>query len=113
MQKVTQTPQQPSAGGAKALKIVGIVLVALAAALLNVAANDLGYAIQYGEWWYALRQMFYPVDCCPRFVAAGRQRRHEGRCAATPSTWPAPGHGTRPAGAPMKAAEVGEAKRRA
>ena len=37
VQKVTQTPQ-PSAGGAKALKIVGIVLAALGgAALLNVA----------------------------------------------------------------------------
>ena len=58
---ITKTPQ-PSAGGARAFKIIGIVLAALGgAALLNVAANDLGYAIQYSEWWYFLRQLFYPA----------------------------------------------------
>ena len=61
VKNITKTPQ-PSAGGARALKIIGIVLAALGgAALLNVAANDLGYAIQYSEWWYFLRQLFYPA----------------------------------------------------
>ena len=61
VKNITKTPQ-PSAGGARAFKIIGIVLAALGgAALLNVAANDLGYAIQYSEWWYFLRQLFYPA----------------------------------------------------
>lgn len=61
VKNITKTPQ-PSAGGARALKIIGIVLAALGGvALLNVAANDLGYAIQYSEWWYFLRQLFYPA----------------------------------------------------
>lgn len=59
--KVTSTPR-PSAGGAKALKIIGIVLSALGgAAMLATAAEWLSYAVMYGEWWYLLRQMFYPV----------------------------------------------------
>ena len=61
VKNITKTPQ-PSAGGARTLKIIGIVLAALGgAALLNVAANDLGYAIQNSEWWYFLRQLFYPA----------------------------------------------------
>ena len=61
IKNVTRTPKA-SAGGAKAMKIIGIILAALGgAALLNVAANDLGYAIQYSEWWYFLRQLFYPA----------------------------------------------------
>ena len=61
VKKVTQTPQ-PSAGGAKALKIVGIVLAALGcAAMMNVVYNDLSYAVNYHEWWYFLRQLFYPT----------------------------------------------------
>ena len=112
VQKVTQTPQ-PSAGGAKALKIVGIVLAALGgAALLNVAANDLGYAIQYGEWWYFLRQLFYPVGLLSgglslligSAVMKRKMRRYAKYLACA---------GTRdaiPLAHLMKAAEVGEAK---
>lgn len=112
VQKVTQTPQ-PSAGGAKALKIVGIVLAALGgAALLNVAANDLGYAIQYGEWWYFLRQLFYPVGLLSgglslligSAVMKRKMRRYAKylACAGTRDTIPLAHL--------MKAAEVGEAK---
>lgn len=61
IRSVTKTPQ-PTAGGAKAMKIIGIILAALGgAALLNVAVNDLSYVIQYSQWWYFLRQLFYPV----------------------------------------------------
>ena len=61
VKKVTQTPQ-PSAGGARALKIIGIVLAALGVAGIFAAADTwLGYAIQYSEWWYFLRQLFYPT----------------------------------------------------
>ena len=112
VQKVTQTPQ-PSAGGAKALKIVGIVLAALGgAALLNVAANDLGYAIQYSEWWYFLRQLFYPVGLLSgglslligSAVMKRKMRRYAKylACAGTRDTIPLAHL--------MKAAEVGEAK---
>ena len=112
VQKVTQTPQ-PSAGGAKALKIVGIVLAALGgAALLNVAANDLGYAIQYNEWWYFLRQLFYPVGLLSgglslligSAVMKRKMRRYAKylACAGTRDTIPLAHL--------MKAAEVGEAK---
>lgn len=59
--KVTSTPR-PSAGGARALKIIGIVLAALGgAAILYTADMWMGYAIEYADWWYFLRQMFYPV----------------------------------------------------
>ena len=61
VKKVTQTPQL-SDKGAKVMKIIGIVLAALGGvALLGVAENWLGYAIEYNEWWYFLRQMFYPT----------------------------------------------------
>ena len=112
VQKVTQTPQ-PSAGGAKALKIVGIVLAALGgAALLNVAANDLGYAIQYSEWWYFLRQLFYPVGLLAGGVSLligsavmKRKMRRYAKYLACAGTRDAI-----PLAHLMKAAEVGEAK---
>ena len=51
VKKVTQTPQL-SDKGAKVMKIIGIVLAALGGvALLGVAENWLGYAIEYNEWW--------------------------------------------------------------
>ena len=92
---------------------MGIVLAALGgAALLNVAANDLGYAIQYGEWWYFLRQLFYPVGLLSgglslligSAVMKRKMRRYAKYLACT---------GTRdaiPLAHLMKAAEVGEAK---
>ena len=59
--KVTQTPR-PSAGGARTLKIIGIILAALGgAAMMRTAFNDLSFAIEYDQWWYFLRQLFYPT----------------------------------------------------
>ena len=59
--KVTQTPR-PSAGGARTLKIIGIILAALGgAAMMRIAFNDLSFAIEYDQWWYFLRQLFYPT----------------------------------------------------
>ena len=92
---------------------MGIVLAALGgAALLNVAANDLGYAIQYGEWWYFLRQLFYPVGLLSgglslligSAVMKRKMRRYAKylACAGTRDTIPLAHL--------MKAAEVGEAK---
>lgn len=59
--KVTQTPR-PSAGGARTLKIIGIILAALGGtAMMRTAFNDLSFAIEYDQWWYFLRQLFYPT----------------------------------------------------
>lgn len=67
--KVTSTPR-PSAGGARALKIIGIVLAALGgASILYTADIWMGYAIQHADWWYFLRQMFYPVGLLAGGVA--------------------------------------------
>lgn len=61
VKKVTRTPQL-SDKGAKVMKIVGIVLAALGGvAMLGVVGNWLDYAIEYNEWWYFLRQLFYPT----------------------------------------------------
>ena len=61
VKKVTQTPQ-PSAKGARALKFIGIALAALGvAAMMSAVYNDLSYAVNYHEWWYFLRQLFYPA----------------------------------------------------
>ena len=112
VQKVTQTPQ-PSNGAAKALKIIGIVLAALGGVgLLNVLASDLGFAIEYSEWWYLLRQMFYPTGMLAGGVAmligGGVMKRKMRRYAKYLAC-----AGTRdaiPLAHLMKAADVGEAK---
>lgn len=68
-QKVTKTPQ-PSIKGAKALKVIGIVLAALGGlSVFYTAGVWLDYAISYSEWWYFLRQMFYPVGLLAGGVA--------------------------------------------
>ena len=59
--KVQQT-HRPSAGGARALKFIGIALAALGvAAMMNVVYNDLSYAVNYHAWWRFLRELFYPT----------------------------------------------------
>ena len=61
VKKVTQTPQL-SDKGAKVMKTIGIILAALGGvAMLGAVGNWLGYAIEYNEWWYFLRQLFYPT----------------------------------------------------
>ena len=112
VKKVTQTPQ-PSNGAAKALRIVGIVLAALGGvSLLNVVASDLSYAIQYSEWWYFLRQLFYPTGLLAggsalligSAVMKRKMRRYAKYLACA---------GTRdavPLAHLMKAADVGESK---
>ena len=112
VKNITKTPQ-PSAGGARALKIIGIVLAALGgAALLNVAANDLGYAIQYSEWWYFLRQLFYPAGLLAGglslLIGGGVMNRRMRRCAKYLAC--AGERDAIPLAHLMKAADVGESK---
>ena len=112
VKKVTQTPQ-PSAGGAKALKIVGIVLAALGcAAMMNVVYNDLSYAVNYHEWWYFLRQLFYPTGLLAGGLALlsggaimNRKMRRYAKYLACAGT-----RDTIPLAHLMKAADVGESK---
>ena len=112
VEKVTQTPQ-PSSGGARTMKIIGIILAALGgAAMMNVVFNDLSYAVNYHEWWYFLRQLFYPTGLLAGGLAllsggaimSRRMRRYAKYLACA---------GQRdaiPLAHLMKAADVGESK---
>lgn len=61
MQQVTRTPEYSARSG-KIMKTVGAVLGIVGALfLLRQLDFTLGYAIEYGEWMYLLRQIFYPV----------------------------------------------------
>ena len=61
VKKVTRTPL-PSAGGAKALKVIGTILAVLGiVAMMSVVYNDLSYAVNYHAWWHFLRELFYPT----------------------------------------------------
>ena len=112
VKKVTQTPQ-PSAGGAKALKIIGIILAALGVAtMMNVVYNDLSYAVNYQAWWHFLRELFYPVGLLSGglslLIGSAFMKRKMRRYAKYLAC-----AGTRdaiPLAHLMKAAEVGEAK---
>ena len=61
VQQVTRTPEYSARSG-KIMKAVGAVLGIVGALfLLRQLDFTLGYAIEYGEWMYLLRQNFYPV----------------------------------------------------
>ena len=61
VQQVTRTPEYSARSG-KTMKTVGAVLGIVGALfLLRELDFTLGYAIEYGEWMYLLRQIFYPV----------------------------------------------------
>ena len=61
VQQVTRTPEYSARGG-KIMKTVGAVLGIVGALfLLRQLGFTLGSAIEYGEWMYLLRQIFYPV----------------------------------------------------
>ena len=112
VKKVTQTPQ-PSAGGARALKIIGIVLAALGVAGIFAAADTwLGYAIQYSEWWYFLRQLFYPTGLLAGglslLIGGGVMQRRMRRYAKYLAC--AGSRDAIPLAHLMKAADVGESK---
>ena len=61
VQQVTRTPEYSARSG-KIMKTVGAVLGIVGALfLLRQLDFTLGYAIEYGDWMYLLRQIFYPV----------------------------------------------------
>lgn len=58
---VTKTPTY-SDKGAKTMKIIGLVLGILGCvAVLGTVADNLSFAYHYNEWWYFVRELFYPV----------------------------------------------------
>mgnify|MGYP002673054836 FL=1 len=61
MKQVTKTPEYTDKS-AKTMKTIGAVLGILGClALFSAVGENLSYAVQYSEWWYFLRQLFYPV----------------------------------------------------
>ena len=85
VRKVTETPNY-SDKGAKTMKIIGAV-VGIVGALFLLQQLDftLGYAIEYGEWMYLLRQIFYPVGMLAGGVSlllgSGAMKRRQRRFA--------------------------------
>ena len=112
VKKVTQTPQ-PSAGGARVMKFIGIALAVLGiVAMMNVVYNDLSYAVNYHAWWRFLRELFYPTGLLAgglALLAGGgimsRKMRRYAKYLACAGTRDAI-----PLAHLMKAADVGESK---
>ena len=85
VRKVTETPDYSVRSG-KIMKIVGAVLGIVGALfLLQQLDFTLGYAIEYGEWMYLLRQIFYPVGMLAGGVSlllgSGAMKRRQRRFA--------------------------------
>ena len=85
VRRVTETPNY-SDKGAKTMKIIGAVLGIVGALfLLQQLDFTLGYAIEYGEWMYLLRQIFYPVGMLAGGVSlllgSGAMKRRQRRFA--------------------------------
>lgn len=112
VKKVTRTPQ-PSAGGAKALKVIGIILAALGIVTMMSAVYDgLSDAVNYHLWWHFLRQLFYPTGLLAGGLALltggaimNRKMRRYAKYLACAGTRDAI-----PLAHLMKAADVGESR---
>lgn len=112
VKKVTRTPQ-PSAGGAKALKVIGTILAALGiVTMMSTVYNGLSDAVNYHLWWHFLRQMFYPTGLLAGGLALlsggaimNRKMRRYAKYLACAGTRDAI-----PLAHLMKAADVGESK---
>ncbi len=85
VRKVTETPDY-SDKGARIMKIIGAVLGILGTFfLLRELDFTLGYAIEYHEWMYLLRQIFYPMGMMAGGVSlllgSGAMKRRQRRFA--------------------------------
>ena len=85
VQQMTKTPDY-SDKGARAMKIIGAVLGILGAFfLLRELDFTLSYAIEYHEWMYLLRQIFYPMGMMAGGVSlllgSGAMKRRQRRFA--------------------------------
>ena len=112
VKKVTRTPL-PSAGGAKALKVIGTILAALGiVTMMSAVYNGLSDAVNYHLWWHFLRQLFYPTGLLAGGLALlsggaimNRKMRRYAKYLACAGTRDAI-----PLAHLMKAADVGESK---
>ncbi len=85
VRKVTETPDY-SDKGTRIMKIIGAVLGILGTFfLLRELDFTLGYAIEYHEWMYLLRQIFYPMGMMAGGVSlllgSGAMKRRQRRFA--------------------------------
>lgn len=61
VEQVTRTPEYTDKGG-RTMRIIGAILGILGCmALFSAVGDNLSYAYHYNEWWYFLRQLFYPL----------------------------------------------------
>lgn len=65
VEQVTRTPEYTDKGG-RTMRIIGAILGILGCmALFSAVGDNLSYAYHYNEWWYFLRQLFYPPGRSP------------------------------------------------
>ena len=111
VEKVTQTPQ-PSSGGARAMKIIGIILAALGCTGLSAVAEAAVAYVASGAWWNLLSVLFFPtgllVGGIAMFIGGGVMQRKMRRYAKYLAC--AGSRDAVPLAHLMKAADVGEAK---
>ena len=85
VQQVTRTPEYTDKGG-RTMRIIGAILgIVGCMALFSAVGDNLSYAYHYNEWWYFLRQMFYPLGMlaggASLLLGSGAMKRRQRRFA--------------------------------
>ena len=85
VQQVTRTPEYTDKGG-RTMRIIGAILgIAGCMALFSAVGDNLSYAYHHNEWWYFLRQMFYPLGMlaggASLLLGSGAMKRRQRRFA--------------------------------
>ena len=85
VQQVTRTPEYTDKGG-RTMRIIGAILGILGCmALFSAVGDNLSYAYHYNEWWYFLRQLFYPLGMlaggASLLLGSGAMKRRQRRFA--------------------------------
>ena len=85
VQQVTRTPEYTDKGG-RTMRIIGAILgIVGCVALFSAVGDNLSYAYHYNEWWYFLRQVFYPLGMlaggASLLLGSGAMKRRQRRFA--------------------------------
>ena len=85
VQQMTRTPEYTDKGG-RTMRIIGAILGILGCmALFSAVGDNLSYAYHYNEWWYFLRQLFYPLGMlaggASLLLGSGAMKRRQRRFA--------------------------------
>ena len=85
VEQVTRTPEYTDKGG-RTMRIIGAILGILGCmALFSAVGDNLSYAYHYNEWWYFLRQLFYPLGMlaggASLLLGSGAMKRRQRRFA--------------------------------